>query len=110
MVLAEQARSRTDLALGVVTLVLGVRLRRLRVAPSHWRVAFRWFGAAALAGAVQHGVTVRWQQAAVMGWRAIGVMVVVAVSYVLAGTLAEALRTGFRRSAVVFGEFSGRMT
>ena len=93
-VLAQPAQSLTDLALGVVTLVLAVRLRRSRAAHSHWRVAFGWFGAAALAGAVHHGVIVRWQQWADVSWGAISMMVVVAVSYLLAGTIAEVLGPG----------------
>jgi hypothetical protein len=93
-VLAEPAQSLTDLALGAVTVVLATRLGRSPAGHGHWRTAFWWFGVAALAGAVHHGVIVRWQQAADVSWTAISVMVVVAVSYLLAGTVAEVLGPG----------------
>ena len=64
----------------------------------HWRAAFWWFGLAALAGAVHHGLIVRWPHAADVSWTVISVMVVVAVSYLLAGTVAEVLGPGRRRA------------
>jgi hypothetical protein len=88
-VLTEPAQSLTDLALGAVTVLLALRLR-----PGHWRTAFWWFGVAALAGAVHHGVIARWPEAADVSWTVISVMVVVAVSYLLAGTVSEVLGPG----------------
>jgi hypothetical protein len=92
-VLAEPAQSLTDLLLGVVTVVFALGLPR-----SHWRTAFWWFGVAALAGAVHHGVIARWPQAADVSWTLISVLVVVAVSYLLAATVAEVLGPGRRRA------------
>jgi hypothetical protein len=92
-VLAEPAQSLTDLLLGVVTVVFALRLSR-----SHWRTAFWWFGVAALAGAVHHGVIARWPHAADVSWTLISVLVVVAVSYLLAATVAEVLGPGRRRA------------
>jgi hypothetical protein len=93
-VLAEPAQSLTDLALGVVTVVLAVRLSRWPASHGHWRAAFWWFGLAALAGAVHHGLIARWPQAAEVSWTVISVMVVVAVSYLLAATVADVLGPG----------------
>jgi hypothetical protein len=95
-VLAQQAQSLTDLALGLVTIALALRLPA-RV-HKHWRTAFWWFGIAALAGAVHHGFIVRSQQAGDISWAIISVMVVVAVSYMLAATVVEILGPGRSRA------------
>jgi hypothetical protein len=96
-VLAQPAQSLTDLILGVVTLSLAVQLRRAPVSGGHWATAFWWFGAAAVAGAVHHGVVVRSAHAAEISWALISVVVVVAVSYVLAATVSDVLGPGRRR-------------
>ena len=96
--LAEPAESLTDLALGAVTLALAVRLGRSSAGNRQWRAAFWWFGLAALAGALHHGLMVRWPQAADASWTVISVMVVVAVSYLLAATVAEVLGPGRGRA------------
>jgi hypothetical protein len=95
-VLAEPAQSLTDLALGTVTVALAIRMGRSPAGHNHWRTAFWWFGIAALAGAVHHGLIVRSPTAAEVSWTVISVMVVVAVSYLLAGTVAEVLGPGRR--------------
>jgi hypothetical protein len=97
-VLAEPAQSLTDLALGVVALVLAVQLSRVPAVHRHWQAAFWWFGAAALGGAVYHGAVVRWTQAAQVGWAVISVAVVMAVSFVLAGTVVMVLGPGRART------------
>jgi hypothetical protein len=97
-VLVEPAASLTDLALGAVTVVLAIRLGRSPAEHGYWRAALWWFGVAALAGAVHHGVVVRWPQAAEMSWAVISVMVVVAVSFLLAATVAEVLGPGRSRA------------
>src|SRR5919198_2826241 len=89
--LFQPAESLTDLALGVVTLSLALQLRRANVGAGHWVTAFWWFGAAAVAGAVHHGVIVRSARAADISWALISVLVVVAVSYVLAATVENVL-------------------
>ena len=88
----------TDLALGVVTVVLALRLARSPSGHGYWRAAMWWFGIAALAGAVHHGVVVRWSQAAEVSWGVISVMVVVAVSFLLAATVEEVLGPGRSRA------------
>ena len=92
--LTEPVQSLTDFALGAVTVVLADRLRRAPARRRYWLAAFWWFGVAALAGAVHHGVMARWPQAASVSWTVISVMVVVAVSYLLAGTVGEVLGPG----------------
>ena len=89
--------SLTDLALGIVVIALAVQLRRQPGVHRHWQSAFWWAGVAALAGAVHHGVVVRWDRAAEISWAAISVGIVVAVSYLLAGTVAEVLGPGRNR-------------
>jgi hypothetical protein len=79
-----------------VTVVLAARLGRSPAGHGHWRTAFWWFGLAALAGAVHHGLIVRSPSAGDVSWTVISVMVVVAVSYLLAGTVAEVLGPGRR--------------
>jgi hypothetical protein len=89
--LVQPAESLTDLLLGFVTLSLAFQLRRSPARVGHWGTAFWWFGAAALGGAVHHGVIVRSDRAAEVSWALISVLVVVAVSYVLAATVADVL-------------------
>jgi hypothetical protein len=96
-VLAQPAQSLTDLALGLVVLVLAVRLRRTPAVPGHWLPPFWWTGVAAVAGAAHHAVAVRWTRPAEISWAAISVLVVVAVSYLLAATVREVLGPGRAR-------------
>lgn len=107
--LYEPAQSLTDLALGLITLILVIRLRQeavgsavsgigVRTASRHWRTAFWWFGVAALAGAVHHGVFNRWERPGQVSWTIISVIVVVAISYVLAATVADVLGPGRARA------------
>lgn len=89
--LAEPAPSLTDLALGLIVVGLAVRLRRSPTAHRHWRTSFWWAGIAALAGFVHHGFikhSARWAEPS---WAVISAMVVIAVSYLLAATVAEVL-------------------
>jgi hypothetical protein len=115
-VLYEPAQSLTDLALGLITLFLAIRLRQeaigqaesqggLRAANRYWRTAFWWFGVAALAGAVHHGVFNRWERAGQISWTIISVIVVVAVSYVLAATVADVLGPGRARAFWILRSF-----
>jgi hypothetical protein len=97
IVLAQPAMSLTDLALGIVVITLAVQLRRMPTVNRHWQSAFWWAGVAALAGAVHHAVVVRWDRPAEISWSAISVVIVVAVSYLLAGTVAEVLGPGRAR-------------
>jgi hypothetical protein len=97
MMLAQPAQSLTDLVLGVVVLVLAVQLRRVPAIPRYWLAPFWWSGVAAVAGAVHHAVAVRWTRSAEISWAAISVLVVVAVSYLLAATVREVLGPGRAR-------------
>jgi Family of unknown function (DUF6962) len=96
--LVEPAQSLTDLLLGVVAVGLAVQLRRRSRCHPHWQAAFWWFGGAALAGAVYHGVLVGSPDTARASWAVVSVAVVVAVSYLLAGTVAEVLGPGRMRA------------
>ena len=89
--LAEPAQAATDLALGLVAVTLAIQLRRSPATNRHWRTALWWFGIAALAGAVYHGVIVQWAAARPVSWAIVSVCVVVAVSYLLAATVAEVI-------------------
>jgi hypothetical protein len=95
-VLAESGHALTDLALGFVAVVLAIGLHRTPGVHRHWRSALWWFGIAALAGAVHHGLIVRWPDLARPSWTLISVLIVVAVSFLLAGTVHDVL--GGRRS------------
>jgi hypothetical protein len=96
-VIEQPAQSLTDLALGIVVVTLAVQLRRVPTIHRHWLASFWWAGIAALAGAIHHGVVVRWARSAEISWAAISVLVVVAVSYLLAATVLEVLGPGRAR-------------
>jgi hypothetical protein len=101
LVLVQPAQSLTDLALGVVVLVLAVRLGRVSAArPAHrfWSASMWWAGIAALCGALHHGVMVRWTEVSRVSWSLISGMVVVAISYLLAATVVEVLGPGRTRT------------
>ena len=97
MVIAQPAQSLTDLALGIVVITLAVYLRRTPAVDRYWLAPFWWAGIAALAGAVHHAVAVRWARSAQISWAAISVLVVVAVSYLLAATVRAVLGAGRAR-------------
>jgi hypothetical protein len=94
MGLSEPASSLTDLALGLVIVILAVRLQRTPGVHKYWRLTFWWAGAAALAGAVHHGVVTYSDTWAGPSWAVISTMVVIAVSYLLAATVVEVLGPG----------------
>jgi hypothetical protein len=97
-VIEQPLQSLTDLVLGIVVITLAVRLRRVPGIHRHWLASFRWTGVAALAGAIHHGVVVRWARPAEVSWAIISVLVVVAVSYLLAATVQEVLGPGRARA------------
>ena len=90
-VLAEPGHALTDLVLGIVAVSLALGLRGSPAVTRHWRSALWWFGVAALAGAVHHGLIVRWPDVARPSWAFISLLVVVAVSFLLAGTVHDVL-------------------
>nr|WP_296068636.1 hypothetical protein [uncultured Actinoplanes sp.] len=96
--IAQPAQSLTDLALGIVVVGLAVLLRRTPAVPRYWLAPFWWAGIAALAGAVHHAVVVRYPRPAEISWAGISILVVVAVSYLLAATVREVLGPGRARA------------
>jgi hypothetical protein len=92
--LSEPASSLTDLALGLVVISLAVRLGGVPGVHRYWRLTFWWAGAAALAGAVHHGVVTYSDFWAGPSWAVISMMVVITVSYLLAATVVEVLGPG----------------
>lgn len=96
--LTQPAQALTDLLLGLVVLGLGLALRRVPASHSYWRATFWWAGVGAVGGFVHHGVLVRWPAVAKVSWAILSVMVVVAVSYLLAATVEEVLGPGHARA------------
>ena len=96
--LAEPAPALTDLALGLVTVVLAVMLGRSATVHRHWRTSFWWAGTAALAGFGHHGFVKHVAGWDGPSWAIISGMVVITVSYLLAGTVAEVLGPRHRRT------------
>ncbi|MGH3549384.1 MAG: DUF6962 family protein [Pseudonocardiaceae bacterium] len=97
--LVQPMPSLTDLALGLVTLYLLRRLPRGGEVSRHWRAAFAWAAATALAGAVHHGVFVGIPRVNTLSWAVTSIMVVVTMSYLLAASVVQVLG---RSRAVVF--------
>ena len=92
--LSEPASSLTDLLLGVVVLLLALDLRRRPGVHRYWLLTFYWIAAAALSGAVHHGVVTYSDRWSGPSWARISGMVVLAVSYLLAATVVEVLGPG----------------
>jgi hypothetical protein len=93
-IFSEPASSLSDLLLGAATIWLALRLRAAPGVHRHWRLTFWWAGAAALAGAVHHGVVTHSERWSGPSWAVISAMVVVAISYLLAATVVEVLGPG----------------
>jgi hypothetical protein len=98
MVLSEPAASLTDLALGLVALGFALRLRGTAAGRRHWTAAFGWTAAAALAGAVHHGVVTFSEEWRDPSWAFVSGLVVIAISYILAATVLEVLGPGHART------------
>src|SRR5680860_121802 len=92
--LCEPAPSITDLVLGLAAVGLAAWLPRNAAISRHWRPLFWWTGAAALAGAAHHGAVTCSERWAGPSWAVVSVMVVVAISYLLAATVDEVLGPG----------------
>ena len=91
LMLSEPAPALTDLALGLVTLALAVSLGRSEVVNRYWRRMLWWAAAAALAGALHHGVVTYSDTWSGPSWAVISGMVVVTISYTLAATVHDVL-------------------
>ena len=92
--LCEPAPSLTDLALGLVALAGLARAAEPAGRAPLLALTFWWTAAAALAGAVHHGVVTCSDTWAGASWAVISGMVVLAVSYLLAATVEEVLGPG----------------
>jgi hypothetical protein len=92
--LSEPASSLTDLLLGVVAITLALRLRGAAPDRRQWYRTFAWTGAAALAGAIHHGVITYSERWSGPSWAVISGMVVIAISYLLAASVTEVLGPG----------------
>jgi hypothetical protein len=97
-VLVQPAASLTDLALGLVTAYLTVKLPRVSDAYRYWRAGFAWAAVTAVIGAAYHGFLTggRWGG---LTWAVMSSMVVVVMSFLLAASVIEILG---RSRAVVF--------
>jgi hypothetical protein len=95
--LVQPAASLTDLALGLVTAYLTVRLPRGGDSSRYWRAGFGWAAVTALIGAAYHGVLTggRWGG---LTWAVMSSMVVVVMSFLLAASVIDIL--GRSRAAV----------
>ena len=97
-VLTQPAQALTDLLLGLIVVCLAAGLRNVPARHGYWRAAFWWAGIGALGGFLHHGVLVRWPAVGKVSWAVVSVMVVVAVSYLLAATVEEVLGPGHGRA------------
>ena len=97
--LLQPLASLTDLALGLVSLVLATRVPRDVEGASYWRAAFAWTAATALIGAAYHGFLTGRPTWGEVTWAVMSTMVVVVMSYLLAATVVQVLG---RSRAIVF--------
>jgi hypothetical protein len=81
----------TDLVLGAVLFACAVRLRRSAQEHRYWELTMWSAGGAAFAGAAHHLVFAGSPRAADLSWVVVGVLVAVAISYLLAGTATATL-------------------
>jgi hypothetical protein len=93
MTFSEPAASLSDLVLGLLALWIALQLRGTAAGRRHWTAAFGWTAAAALSGAVHHGVMTATRYSD-ESWAVISGMVVIAISYILAATVREVLGEG----------------
>jgi hypothetical protein len=78
----------TDLVLGIVLAGCALRLRR---APRYWTLTFLAAAAGSLVGATHHLLFTGSRRASDLSWLAVGVLVAVAISYLLAASATELL-------------------
>lgn len=84
--MSEVAAGVTDLVLGAVLVGCAARLRRAAGVHRYWALMWWSAGAGAFAGAAHHLVFSGSQRAADLSWVLVGVLVAVALSYLLAAT------------------------
>jgi hypothetical protein len=93
--LTEPAPALTDLLLGLFILGLAFGVRGSEV-NRYWARTFWWAAAAALAGAVHHGLVTRSEAWAGPSWGLISGMIVLTISFILAATVHDVLGPGRR--------------
>jgi Family of unknown function (DUF6962) len=81
----------TDLVLGAVLAGSGVRLVRTAGVHRYWALTFLSAGAGSLVGAAHHLLFAGSPRASDLSWLAVGVLVAVAISYLLAASATELL-------------------
>ena len=90
----------TDLVLGTVLVGCAVRLRWTPGVHRYWALIWWSAGAAAFAGAAHHLVFSHSPRAADLSWVAVGVLVAVALSYLLAATATATLDKRWARLVI----------
>lgn len=81
----------TDLVLGVVLVGCAVRLRRVPGTHRYWPLTFLAAGAGSLVGATHHLLFAGSRRASDLSWLGVGVLIAVAISYLLAASATELL-------------------
>lgn len=97
----EVAAGVTDIVLGAVLVGCAWRLQRTAGVHRYWALMLWSAGAAALAGAAHHLLFHGTRRASDLSWVAVGVLVAVAISYMLAASAAELF--GRRLARLVIG-------
>jgi hypothetical protein len=87
----EVAAGVTDLLLGAVLFACAGRLQRTAGVHRYWALMLWSAGAGALAGAAHHLLFVGSRRASDLSWVVVGVLIAVAISYLLAATATEVL-------------------
>jgi hypothetical protein len=90
----------TDLVLSAVLFACGAWLHRSEHAHRYWELTMWSAGGAALAGAAHHLVFAGSPRAADLSWVVVGVLVAVAISYLLAGTATATLHERLARLVI----------
>jgi hypothetical protein len=85
----EVAAGVTDIVLGAVLVGCAGRLQRMAGVHRYWALMLWSAGAAALAGAAHHLLFHGTRRASDLSWVAVGILVAVAISYMLAASAAE---------------------
>ena len=92
--LVEPASSVTDFALGIVALSAVLGLGRNSGVHPNWRWAFLAIGIGGLLGGIYHGFIVSHETIAKASWSTISLVIAVAISFILAATVATVLGEG----------------
>ena len=101
MRLMEPASSLTDLVLGIIAIGAALTLRGKGRTRFLWRNTFAFIGIAGLMGSVHHGFLKPYPMIATASWSAISLAVAIALSFLLAATVAAVLGEG--RGRVLLG-------